>query len=199
MLCNTLTICTALSSAYPTQPMHEFVRPLHAVQTSWYLLMSKPRDEERALLNLQDQGYTVYLPRVLRERRKAGNRKSGVEPLFPRYLFVRLNEEMNWAPIRSTPGVSGLVAFGNRERSYIPCPDGMVEAIQAQENNQGLHQPQSLDFQKGDKVRITTGPFHDLEGVFLMDDGIDRALVLLHFLGNQRAVPVEAFRLSRVM
>ncbi len=179
--------------------MHELTSPIRLIQTHWYLLMSRPRDEERALLNLQDQDYTVYLPRVLRERRKAGNRRSGVEPLFPRYLFIRLSEEMNWAPIRSTPGVSGLVAFGNRDRTYIPCPDGMIEAIQAQENNQGLHQPQSLDFQKGDKVRITTGPFHDLEGVFLMDDGIDRALVLLHFLGNQRAVPVEAFRLARVM
>ena len=179
--------------------MHEFAPSLRVVQTSWYLLMSKPRDEERALLNLQDQGYTVYLPRVLRERRKAGNRKSGVEPLFPRYLFIRLNEEMNWAPIRSTPGVSGLVAFGNRERSYIPCPNGMVEAIQAREDDKGLHQLESLDFQKGEKVRITTGPFHDLEGVYLMDNGIDRALVLLQFLGNQRAVPIEAFRLSRVL
>jgi transcriptional antiterminator RfaH len=51
---------------------------------------------------------------------------------------------------------------------------------------------------KGDAVRITTGPFHDLEGIYLMDDGRDRALVLLQFLGEQRAVQVEDFRLSRV-
>ena len=62
------------------------------VQSSkkWYLLASKPREEKRARINLEQQGYTTYLPLVQRASRRGGKHSVRIEPLFPRYLFIQL-------------------------------------------------------------------------------------------------------------
>jgi len=79
----------------------------------WYAIHTKPRQEETALAHLERQGFDCHLPRA-RERRRARHRYALVTlPLFPRYLFARLDlATQNTAPIRSTQGVVGLVRFG---------------------------------------------------------------------------------------
>ena len=82
----------------------------------WYLIYTKPRQEQRALLNLEQQGYECYLPLHAAEKLQRGKLSVVEEPLFPRYLFIQLDTSQtgkSWGPIRSTKGVSHLVAFGN--------------------------------------------------------------------------------------
>ncbi len=77
----------------------------------WYLVHTKPRQEKCALQNLEQQGYQCYLPTLLSERLRLGSLTVRDEPLFPRYLFIRLGQgpaTQSWAPIRSTKGVSRL-------------------------------------------------------------------------------------------
>ena len=81
----------------------------------WYLVQTKPRQEQCALDNLQRQGYECYLPTLRAEKIRQGAVAVVAEPLFPRYLFIRLSQENSapsWAPIRSTKGVTRLVSFG---------------------------------------------------------------------------------------
>jgi transcriptional antiterminator RfaH len=70
----------------------------------WYLLYTKPRQEKLALQHLQNQAYEAYLPLVQVEKIRQGVRGLAEEALFPRYLFVQLDEagSQSWAPIRST-------------------------------------------------------------------------------------------------
>jgi len=55
---------------------------------NWYLVMSKPREEDRAYENLVYQQYNCYLPKVKIEKIKQAKKIQLLEPLFPRYLFV---------------------------------------------------------------------------------------------------------------
>ncbi len=169
-----------------------------AENSRWYLLASKPRDEERAHLNLENQGYTTYLPMVKREHRRSGKSAIKTEPLFPRYLFIQLDRENdNWAPIRSTYGVSGLVGFGSRQTNYIPIPDSVIQQLKAHEDENGLHQLEKATwFNKGDCVTITSGPFAEINGVFVMDDGLHRSMVLIEMLGKQQHITVESAQLA---
>ena len=83
--------------------------------TAWYLIHTKPRQEHIALTNLERQGYTCYLPLLRVEKIRRRKAEVVSEPMFARYLFVRLSTSDNapsWAPIRSTLGVSQLVRFG---------------------------------------------------------------------------------------
>lgn len=81
----------------------------------WCLVHTKPRQEKCALENLNRQGYQCYLPTLPSEKLRQGLLTFVDEPLFTRYLFIRLGEgdsARSWAPIRSTKGVSSLVSFG---------------------------------------------------------------------------------------
>ena len=166
--------------------------------TRWYLLASKPREEERARINLDQQGYHTYLPLVKRERRRHGKSNIHTEALFPRYLFIQLDRENdNWAPIRSTFGVSGLVGFGSRHINYIPIPDSVIAQLQSHEDEFGLHNLEKAEwFNKGDCVHITSGPFANINGVFMMDDGLHRSMVLIEMLGKQQHITVESAQLA---
>lgn len=151
---------------------------------TWYLVQSKPRNEARALENLVRQGYETYLPLIEVERLQRGKLLKNMEPLFPRYLFLHLEEgNDNWGPIRSTMGVAGLVRFG---LTYAAVPDDVIEIIRArtQEIRETL-------FAAGDNVQVVSGPLLGLEGVFEVADGEQRSFVLLEFMQKQQRISVS--------
>ncbi|MEN9902186.1 MAG: transcription antitermination protein RfaH [Pseudomonadota bacterium] len=151
---------------------------------AWYLVQSKPRNEARALENLVRQGYETYLPLMEVERLQRGKLLKRMEPLFPRYLFLHLEEgNDNWGPIRSTMGVAGLVRFG---QAYAVVSNEVMEAVR--ERTQDIRK--SL-FESGDNVRVVSGPLLGLEGVFEISDGEQRSFVLLEFMQKQQRVSVS--------
>ena len=101
---------------------------------SWYLVHTKPRQEKTALQNLELQGYECYLPMLSSEKLRQRVLSVIDEPLFPRYLFIRLDTGLSakgWGPIRSTKGVSRLVSFGNEPAKI---DDRLVHLLHSQEN-----------------------------------------------------------------
>jgi len=87
----------------------------------WFVVQSKPRREAVAEVNLERQGFETYWPRIVQSRRSRGKWRKVIEPLFPRYLFVRLEQGRDdFAPIRSTTGVKELVCFGGVPKILQP-------------------------------------------------------------------------------
>lgn len=157
---------------------------------SWYVIQTKPRQEFRALEQLQNQGFTCFLPTLQQERIRRGKRTTAVEPLFARYLFIQLDTvSSNWSPIRSTRGVSNLVAFGGR---FATLPDAWVEALQSAANP-----VQRRLFEHGERVAIAAGPFAGLEGIYQMPDGQARALVLVELMGQSHRLALGVDKLRK--
>ena len=93
----------------------------------WYVIHAKPRQEARALENLERQGYEAWLPMLTVQKILRGRVADVTEPLFSRYLFIRLDTvQSNWSPIRSTLGVSRLVTFGNQP---AVVPDALIDDL----------------------------------------------------------------------
>ncbi len=157
----------------------------------WYLIHTKPQSEAAAQANLERQRFEVYFPRLRQWVLRRDRRVEIVVPLFPRYVFLHLEEgRQSLGPVRSTVGVSGVVRFGS---SYAVVPDGVVRELRARGDAQtGLHQLSPWALTAGSRVRIAMGPFSGLEGVFEREDGADRAVVLLELLGQQATVKVAA-------
>ena len=112
-----------------------------------------------ALTQLARQGYESYLPLFAAE--KLVRRKSTVvqEPMFARYLFVRLDttgQGQSWSPIRSTVGVSELVCFGSRPARV---DDALIATLREREATQQAD-PITL-FAHGDDV-VPAGPIQNL-------------------------------------
>lgn len=142
--------------------------------------------------NLARQGYQVYFPRVVQPVRTREGWRERIAPLFPRYLFVRLNVgRQAFAPLRSTLGVSGVVRFGSE---YARVPDPVITGLRSREDaTTGLHhlgRPAPLTL--GAPVRIVDGVFDGLEGIFVRASGDERVFVLLELLGAPTQVQVPA-------
>ena len=117
----------------------------------WYAVHSRPKQEIRALENLQNQGFETWLPMITIEKLRRGRLTEVSEPMFSRYLFIRLDtEQTNWSPIRSTMGVSRLVSFGNRPAAVA---DELIQALQTLPQRA----PERL-FQLGQSIKIVSGP-----------------------------------------
>lgn len=162
--------------------------------TAWYLVHTKPRLEDTALLNLERQGYSCYLPRLKAEKIRRGKAVVVNEALFPRYLFVRLDasgQGQSWAPIRSTLGVSSLVRFGSQPARV---DDALVELLRSRE----LEQPQVALFTAGEAVRIAEGPFAGIEAIYQAPDAERRSMILLEILSKPVVMRVETGHLRRV-
>ncbi|GAA6131567.1 transcription/translation regulatory transformer protein RfaH [Halopseudomonas sabulinigri] len=158
----------------------------------WYLIQSKPKQDERAELNLRNQGFTCYRPTHKVEVLRRGRRLQLEESLFPGYLFIRLDRmQDNWFAIRSTRGVSRLVCFG-QDPARVSA--GIIYSIKTLADIE----PVSPALHSGDRVRITEGPFSDLEAIFLRPDGDERAILLLNLLHREQKlkVPLRAIKPS---
>jgi transcriptional antiterminator RfaH len=157
---------------------------------NWYAVCCKPRQEAIAEENLLRQGYRVYLPRIRSERRRQGQWTNIVEPLFPRYLFIRVDPTLrSTAPVRSTRGAIGLVRFGGQPAEI---PEAVIEAIMQREAPEsGLHQDNRPMFCAGEPVRLEEGPLAGMEGIFIEKDGEKRVIVLLELLGKANQIKVN--------
>lgn len=164
--------------------------PAFAQGAAWHLIQTKPRQEFRALEQLQNQGFTCFLPTLKVEKVVRGKMDTCIEPLFSRYLFIRLSAvNCNWSPIRSTRGVSKMVAFGGR---FATLPDACVDALQGVPQIQ----PQRL-FEPGERVAVTHGPFAGLEGIYQLSDGEARALVLIDLMNQPQKLKLAVETLRR--
>ncbi|BBI60777.1 hypothetical protein HSBAA_20830 [Vreelandella sulfidaeris] len=85
---------------------------------SWYVIQCKGGESFRAAEHLTNQGYEVFHPVLNVKRKRQGKLVTVNEPLFPYYLFIRLDQVVsNWRPIRST-----RVYFGYLRSVIGPSP-----------------------------------------------------------------------------
>lgn len=148
----------------------------------WYVVLALPRQEDRALLNLERQGFQAFVPKREETRRIRQRFVTRTVPVFPRYLFVWLNlATASWYSINSTFGVSRIVRFG---LNPAPLPPGVAETLFA-----SLDQNNVLQFEKplkqGDRVRLIRGPFAKHLGVLQSLDDKGRVRLLLEMLGGK--------------
>jgi len=161
---------------------------------AWYVVHTHANAERIAERHLARQGYSVYLPQYAKTRRHARRVEMVTAPLFPRYLFVRMDPEATaWTPIRSTVGVTSVVCQGGRP---APLDEAAVDEIRSRESGDGLVALDPPRFAKGERLQITAGPLAQQLGLFEGIDDKDRVVLLLDLLGRpvRVRVPLDVVR-----
>lgn len=165
-------------------------------ESAWYLVYSKPQQEERARINLDRQGYESFLPMMRVQRRRSGRFVTRIDPMFPRYLFARLDlDNDSPAPIRSTLGVSTLVRFGQRP---AVVPADLVESLMAASGEAGI--VENLvppDVEPGTRVRVIDGLLQGYEGIVEARNGQERVRVLLDLVDRYATATLSAHQIAR--
>lgn len=154
---------------------------------SWYLVHTKPRQEQIALTNLERQGYTCYLPQLRIEKIRRRAAEVAISPMFPRYLFIQLDASVHgksWSPVRSTLGVSTLVHFGAQPARI---DDALIAILRQRELGQSVEPL----FQRDENVIIAYGPFAGIEAIFQSSDAMQRCIILLELLSKQVLMRID--------
>jgi transcriptional antiterminator RfaH len=138
----------------------------------------------RAKENLENQGFEVFLPMLELQKVRRGKLQSITEPLFSRYIFLRLTDQMqDLSVVRSSKGVSHLVRFGI---TPAKVHDAWVQGMLQQTTG-----PVQKMFKTGDALVLADGPLKGLEAVYLEEDGEARAMILINLLSKPHTVPYD--------
>lgn len=155
----------------------------------WYALRCKPRKEDIVWKQVMGGGHEVFYPRL--RVNPVNPRARKIKPYFPGYIFVHVSlEEVGYSAFNWMPHTVGLVSFGGEPASV---PDNLVYAIRERVEEIAAAGGVIFDgLKKGDRVRISLGPFEGYEAIFdARIPGTERVRVLLQFLVERREVPVE--------
>ena len=152
----------------------------------WFALQVRSRYENIVAAQLTGKGYEWFLP-IYKCRRRWSDRFKEIErPLFPGYLFCRL-DPLNRLPILTIPGVALIVGIA---RTPVPIDETEIAAIQAVVKSDIPSQPWPF-LKIGQRVRIEYGPLCGLEGILLDFKGQHRLVLSVTLLQRSVAVQVE--------
>lgn len=148
----------------------------------WYAIRTKPRQEERAELNLRTLDLETFAPKI-RERRYVTTTAPGgamqpieiVKPLFPSYIFARFNASTMLHKVWFTRGVDKVVNFGH---TPVIVADEIIALISSRMENEGFVKIEP-EIAAGDKVRIKAGPLSNFVGVFAKNASAAKRIKLL--------------------
>lgn len=165
--------------------------------SAWYVAQTQLQAETKASANLAQQGFEVYVPRYLRTVRHARRVNVIRVPLFPNYLFVKIDiEAQRWRAINSTVGVKRLV--GN-DGTPARIPNSIVEDLKENESADGFSSIVSpaARIKAGDAVRMLRGAFDSCRGIFQGRTDHERVEILLEMLGRKVRVVTDAQLIER--
>jgi transcriptional antiterminator RfaH len=161
--------------------------------SSWYVIHTKPRQEQVACDNLMRQGYLVYLPRIKVIKRIGGRQQTVIEPLFPRYLFLQpASTVQSLAPVRSTLGVTTIVCFG---QAPAQMRADVLQNIRDFEAHRNATKDADINpLKPGQQVRVADGPLAGLAGL-ISSVSKERVIVLMQLLGLDTEVQLSRHQL----
>ncbi|WP_330338345.1 transcription termination/antitermination protein NusG [Streptomyces sp. NBC_00557] len=172
--------------AAPVDPVEALREELRNLPGEWYVIHTyagyenrvKTNLEQRAVsLNVEDYIFQAEVPQEEVVQIKNGDRKTIKQNKLPGYVLVRMDlTNESWGVVRNTPGVTGFV--GNAYDPYpltldeivkMLAPEAEEKAAREAAEAEGKPAPQRkvevqvLDFEVGDSVTVTDGPFATLQ------------------------------------
>ncbi|KUN99074.1 transcription termination/antitermination protein NusG [Streptomyces sp. NPDC008086] len=172
--------------AEPVDPVAALRDELRTLPGEWYVIHTyagyenrvKTNLEQRAVsLNVEDYIFQAEVPQEEVVQIKNGDRKTIKQNKLPGYVLVRMDlTNESWGVVRNTPGVTGFV--GNAYDPYpltldeivkMLAPEAEEKAAREAAEAEGKPAPQRkvevqvLDFEVGDSVTVTDGPFATLQ------------------------------------
>jgi transcriptional antiterminator RfaH len=164
-------------------------------QRLWFVIQTKPGDEHRVNTHLLNQEIETFLPLFESHQYYSGKIVQKIKPLFPNYLFARLDMGFHYYKVKWTRGVSKILGNGD---GPIPISEKVVLKIRERVGKDNFIKLEE-EWKEGDMVQITTGPFKELMGVFqkkMSEKG--RVRILLNLIGVDVPVQISRYQIKKV-
>jgi transcription termination/antitermination protein NusG len=186
---------------------YEAATPKPKDNRNWFVVHTYSGYENKVKANLerrihsmgmQDKIFRVLVPMEDEVEFKDGKRKITPKKVFPGYVLVEMiMDDQSWYVVRNTQGVTGFVGSPGPGEKPAPLQDKEVKTILKQ---MGIEAPKlKIDFKKGDRVKVTSGPFFDFTGVVdEIQPEKERLRALISIFGRETPVELEFFQVEKV-
>ena len=160
----------------------------------WFVIHTKPRDEHRVKNHFEGMEIEALLPLCENFQYSHGRMSQVINPLFPSYLFAKLDLEHHYYKVKWTRGVNRILGAWNEP---IPISGTVIQMLK---DRMGDDDTVKLldELQEGDLVQITSGPLKDFIGIFqrrLSSGG--RVKILLNLIGVEVPVQISRSQIKR--
>jgi transcription termination/antitermination protein NusG len=170
----------------------------------WYAIHTYSGYEEKVAesirqradsLDMKDKIFQVLVPKEKMIEVKNGKRKVVEKRIFQGYVLVQMKlSEDAWYIVRNTPSVTGFVGSGSEP---TPVENDEIEKIM---KRMGRAEPKhKIDYNIGEVVNITDGPFKGFDGsINEIDPAKGKLKVLVNMFGRETPVELDSLQVKRV-
>ncbi len=173
-------------------------------ERSWYAIHTYAGYENAVARNLkqrieslamEDRIFNVIVPTEKKIKIKGGKRIEEEEKIYPGYVLVdMIVTDDSWYVVRNTPRVTGFVGSGVFP---VPLEKKEVDTLFARMNKDEVKH--TIDLAINEMVKITDGPFKDLEGrVNEVDDNRGKVKVLVSMFGRETPVELDFLQVKKL-
>lgn len=158
----------------------------------WVAFYTLSRREKDLMRKLEATGLPFYAPLVQRRLRSPGGRtRTSFVPLFPGYVFSRVDDEQRRAALAT-----------NTIARWIPIVDEemLLQDLRSIKRLIDTEQPLTPEsrLEPGQQVRVRSGPLLGLEGTVIKRRGGERLQVAVRFLNQGASIELEDVDLERL-
>lgn len=170
----------------------------------WYAIHTYSGYEEKVAdsirqrinaVDMADKIFDVMVPKEKQIEIKNGKRKVVDKKIFQGYALVEMKlTDETWYIVRNTPGVTGFVGTSTQP---TPVSDDEIRKIK---KRMGVEDPKHfIDFQEGEVVSITDGPFKGFDGAISeIDNQKGKVKVMVSMFGRDTSVELDALQVKKV-
>lgn len=146
-------------------------------------------------MDMEEKIFDILIPTEKKIKIKNGKRKVVEEKIFPGYVLVDMivNDD-SWYVVRNTPNVTGFIGTGT-----IPTPISEKE-VKELRKRMGVEDPKfKIDISIGSPVRITDGPFKNMEGKIInIDETKGKVKVNVSMFGRETPVELDFLQIKKI-
>jgi transcriptional antiterminator NusG len=175
-------------------------------QKKWYVVNTYSGHEAKVKekldmrinsMEMQENIFRVIVPERKEVEIKDGKKKEKVKKLFPGYVLVEMiMSDESWYIVRNTPGVTGFLGSSGKGAKPVPLYDEEVDRIFKEI---GYDKDKVVvNYEEGDNVKITDGPFKMLSGkIVSIDLENGTANVAIDLFGQETNVELELTQFTK--
>jgi transcription termination/antitermination protein NusG len=162
---------------------------------AWYPLQTRYQCERKVDAALRDEGFESFSPMQLEARRWSDRTKLVEAPLFPGYMFVRMEAEpKSLAKVLRLPG---LVRFVTSGRELVAVPNEEIEAVRALVQSNTGYEPGPFPA-VGERVRIHGGCLEGVEGILTVHSDNREIIISVGAIQRSLKVQLGSYRVERL-
>ena len=163
----------------------------------WYVLhvysgsekkVAESIKEQAILKKMEDKILDVIVPTEDVVEVRKGTKVNAERKFFPGYILIKMEmSDESWHVVMNTPRVTGFLGSRNKPQ---PITEAEAKRIM-QQMEEGIQRPQTVvDYEVGEQVRVTDGPFASFIGL-VEDVDLEKSRLKVSVSIFGRSTPVE--------